>query len=308
MTVPLFDAHCDTALCVYEKQTSLRENGLHTDLARRCAFSPCAQFFAVFSDAGETDPATNCRAELRYFKKELAKNADLVSLCRTAEEAKAAVSGGKTAAFLSVEGAEQLGCSLDGLAWAYEEGVRAVNLTWNYANALSGSNADEPERGLSDEGKAFVRRCRELGVLPDVSHLSERGFWDLYELGGPIFASHSNAKAVFGHKRNLTDEQFRAVAESGGFAGLNLYAAFLGERPTLDTVIAHAEHFLALGGEKALGLGADLDGCDELPEGITGVQDMGKLYEAFLRRNYGEDLVRDIFWGNLFSLIERNVK
>jgi len=308
MNIPLFDAHCDTALCVYEKQTSLRENALHTDLARRRAFGPCAQFFAIFSDAGETDPVSCARAELKYFKRELEKNADIVSLCRTAEEAKTAVSEGKTAAFLSVEGAEQLGCSLEGLEWAYGEGVRAVNLTWNYANALSGSNADRPDEGLTEEGRRFVRRCRELGVLPDMSHLSEKGFWDVYDLGGPLFASHSNARAVFDHRRNLTDRQIEAVVSSGGFVGLNLYAAFLGERPTLDTVIAHAEHFLALGGEKALGLGADLDGCDELPEGMTGIQDMGKLYEAFLRRNYSEDLLRDIFWGNLFSLIERNVR
>ena len=182
---------------------------------------------------------------------------------------------------------------------------KAVNLTWNYANALSGSNADRPEEGLTEKGRAFVRRCRELGVLPDMSHISEKAFWDVYELGGVMFASHSNSKSVYCHRRNLTDEQFAAISETGGVAGLNLYAEFLGENATCDTVIAHAERFLSLGGEKAVAIGADLDGCDALPEGISGIQDMEKLYEAFLKKNYSESLLRDIFFNNLFNLIER---
>ncbi len=305
MNIPLFDAHCDTALCIFQQGKSLRANDLHTDLLRRRAFSPCAQFFALFSDAGECDPEKNFRSELKNIKAEAAKNSDLVSLCKNSGEAKEAFKAGKTAAFLSVEGAEQLGCSVEGLEWAYAEGVRAVNLTWNYANALSGSNADRPEEGLTEKGRAFVRRCRELGVLPDMSHISEKAFWDVYESGGVMFASHSNSKSVYCHRRNLTDEQFAAIIETGGVAGLNLYAEFLGENATCDTVIAHAERFLSLGGEKAVAIGADLDGCDALPEGISGIQDMEKLYEAFLRKNYSESLLRDIFFNNLFNLIER---
>ncbi len=305
MNIPLFDAHCDTALCIYEQGKPLRENDLQTDLLRRKAYSPCAQFFALFSDAGECDPEANFRGELENIKSEIEKNSDVVSLCRSGREAREAFKEGKTAAFLSVEGAEQLGCSIEGLNWAFEQGVRAVNLTWNYANALSGSNADRPEEGLTNAGKAFVRRCRELGVLPDMSHISEKAFWDVYDIGGVMFASHSNSKSVYGHRRNLTDEQFKAIVETGGVAGLNLYADFLGEKATCETVIAHAERFLSLGGEKAVAIGADLDGCDALPEGINGIQDMGRLYEAFLRQNYSESLLRDIFFNNLFNLIER---
>lgn len=173
----------------------------------------------------------------------MAANADLAAFCRTGAEAEAAFRSGRRAAFLSVEGAELLDCSLERLEEAHAMGVRAVNPTWNHVNALSGTNAEEPERGLTPQGRVFVRKMERLGMLVDVSHLSDPGFWDVAEeLSGPFFASHSNARAVFSHPRNLTDEQFTAIIDHNGVVGLNLYANFLGERADLDTAIAHLEH------------------------------------------------------------------
>jgi membrane dipeptidase len=140
-------------------------------------------------------------------------------------------------------------------------------------------------------------------MLVDVSHLSDPGFWDVAEeLSGPFFASHSNARAVFSHPRNLTDEQFTAIIDHNGVVGLNLYANFLGERADLDTAIAHLEHWLELGGERTVALGGDLDGCSSLPEGITGIQDLDRLWEL-LQRNYSEALVRALFFENLMRVV-----
>lgn len=304
----LFDGHCDTISRCYGDCGHLRERNGQLDLKRTACFRPYAQFFALFAD---DDPIPQrmtfsevfCK-QYALFCREMELNCDLVDFCRTGAQAKKAFRAGKAAAFLSVEGAEMLNCNLCNLEDAFCKGVRAVNLTWNRANTLSGSNCEEPERGLSMQGKAFVRRMQHLGMLVDVSHLSPRGFWDVMELAEkPIFASHSNASAVYVCRRNLTDHQFTAIIKNGGVAGLCMYTDFLGEHATLDTVIAHLEHFLELGGEKNISIGGDWDGCHKLPQGINGIQDMDKLWNRMLQRNYKETLIRDIFFINLMRVV-----
>jgi membrane dipeptidase len=138
-----------------------------------------------------------------------------------------------------------------------------------------------------------------------VSHLSERGFWDVMELAEkPVMASHSDARALKNHSRNLTDRQFTAIIENGGIAGLNLYAGFLGENPTVETALDHLEHFLDLGGAKHLCLGFDLDGCDTLPAGMGGIGDAYLVYDGLLRRNWSEAVAQDIFYHNLERAVE----
>lgn len=305
--VCLFDGHCDTISYCRDNNGGIRRSAGHLDLERMASFGPCAQFFAIFSDfAVESDlsPWQLFQEEYDIFRREMMSNADLAVHCRTAKEATDAFRAGKCAAFLSVEGAEVLDCDLGRLEEVYRLGVRAVNLTWNHANILSGSNAEEQKRGLSEQGKAFVQKMNQLGMLVDVSHLSDPGFWDVAEVcKGPFIASHSNARAVFSVPRNLTDGQFTAIIEHHGVAGLNMFAGFLGEDPDYDTVISHLEHFLSLGGEKSVAIGGDWDGISKMPRGMSGIQDMAELYERLLRRNYSEALVRDVFFNNLMRVV-----
>lgn len=300
MKIPLFDAHCDTSWTMIRQGERLRENSGHVDLKRAGRYAPYAQFFAIFQLRGTYQDYLLQRGHLA---KEFSENRDLISLCTSAAEAEAAFSQGKSAAFLSVEGAELLDCSEALLAKARADGVRLVNLTWNYENALAGSNAQGKNHGLTDRGRSFVKKCGELGIYVDVSHISEPAFWDVAACSAlPIVASHSNSAAVCPHPRNLTDEQFRAIVRSGGVAGINLYAPFVGENPEVGDVIEHILHFCSLGGEKHIAIGADLDGCDTLPRGINGIQDMEKLYEQLLKRNVKESTVQDIFFHNLMRL------
>lgn len=308
----VFDGHCDTILQCYLNGGGFRSREGHLDLERAESFERYAQFFAIFG-AAEDFPGRNLRGanlwevfleQQALFQREMAENGDRILFCRSGTEAEKAFMAGKAAAFLSVEGAELLSCDLDRLEEAHRLGVRAVNLTWNHANALSGSNAEEPERGLSELGRAFVRRMGELGMLVDVSHLSDRGFWDVAEISErPFFASHSNARAVFFHPRNLTDEQFTAIIEKNGVAGMNLYADFVGERPDVDALIAHIEHFWALGGERHVALGGDWDGCSVLPAGFFDIRDWEKLYNRLLQRNYSASLLEDLFFNNMMRVV-----
>ena len=303
----VFDGHCDTILRCYLEGGGFRERPGHLDLTRTRKFSRYAQFFACFGEP-EDMPGRPLwevfQEEVALFRREMEQNADRVVFCRSGREAEAAFAGGRAAAFLSAEGAELLDCDLDKLRQAHAWGVRAVNLTWNHANDLSGSNAEETDRGLSAQGRAFVDQMGRLGMLVDVSHLSDPGFWDVAErVDGPFLASHSNSRAVFSHPRSLTDAQFTAIIDHNGVAGLNLYARFLGERADVDTVVAHLEHWLELGGEQNVCLGGDLDGCSLLPEGIKGIQDLDRLWERLLQRNYSEALLRALFFENLMRVV-----
>ena len=181
-----------------------------------------------------------------------------------------------------------------------------MNPTWNRANALGGSNAEDVDRGLTDQGKAFVRRAEELGVLVDVSHLSDPGFWDVADtLSCPFFASHSDSRAVFSHPRNLTDAQFTAIIEHNGVAGLNLFAEFVGGEADLEAIAAHLDRWLELGGEQNIALGGDLDGCSPLAGSMAGVQDYERLYHFLRSRGYSQALLQDLFFNNLMRVVSK---
>lgn len=266
-----------------------------------------AQFYALFTGAEEHPPEGmigRCEQLHTLFLREMEKNKDLVTHCRTAEEITAATGSGKAAALLSIEGGDLLGCDPGRVPIARAWGVRLCNPVWNCANILSGTNCEDETRGLSPQGREFIRALEENGIYADVSHLSVRGFWDLADMAQkPIVASHSNAKARCNHRRNLTDEQFRVIRDSGGVVGINLYSAFVGGDATMDDLIAHIEHFLALDGERTVCLGGDLDGCETLAGGIRGIEDMPRLYEALRARHYGDELLENIFWKNLMRLL-----
>lgn len=305
--IPYFDAHCDTVSRCLQTGESLRRNGGQLDLERDAAFARRAQFFALYHDAKYAPPEgmwAQCRRLYDCYLRQTEESADLVRRCRTGAEAEAAVTAGKTAAFLSIEGADLLDCDPERVEAVSAWGVKLMNLTWNRHNALSGTHREEPERGLGDRGRAFVRQLERCGIYADVSHLSDAGFWDLAEMAErPFVASHSNARALCPHSRNLTDDMFRAIRDSGGVVGLNFYKPFVGGQASLADLADHAEHFLALGGEKTLCLGGDLDGCEVLAGDMAGLQDVPRLYEEMERRGWGRDLLEDLFWNNLMRLL-----
>ena len=303
----VFDGHCDTPVELWLQNQPLRKNTLAVSLERAQRLCAWAQFFAfctAWVEAKLPRPEIFARA-LDNFHAQLRENADRITLCRTASEAEAAMRAGKCAAFLAVEGAEAVREDEALLELASEKGVRMISLVWNLPNGLAAPcGSDE---GLTEKGKRFFKRAQALGILVDVSHVSEKGFWDMAELAEkPIVASHSDSFAVCPHPRNLTDSQFQAICDLGGTAGLNLYGPFLtdGPRVTFDDLRRHLDHFLDLGGEGHLALGADLDGCSVLPEGFAALNDYETLGRYLADAGYPDETIQNLFCNSLMKVVK----
>lgn len=321
MKIPVFDAHCDTIFEAARQEKSLRRNDLQVDLERCKAFTPYAQIFAIWSrpmvDGKVSDNYTKDypqevleKAAGELLKKLLGEfyvNSDILVHCKSAAEAKIAAKDGKIAAFIAIEGAEQIGCDLKKLQAAFDSGVRYVNLCWNYDNALCGAANGAEKYGLTDKGREFVVQMQRMGMAVDLSHASEKAFWDVMEIvKRPVIVGHSNSKAVCDNPRNITDEQFKAVLANGGVVGINLCPDFLNNREPADKhdIFRHIEHFAALGGEKNICLGGDLDGIDKPPLGIEGIESYDIICEMMLKHNWPESLVLDIMYNNLMRFTE----
>lgn len=308
----VFDAHCDTISRCWRDYEGLDRNTGMISLERTAGFARYCQFFALWTADGYTGyPAGGDSVErayfalLRCFRDQMARNAGKIVQCRTAREAECAHRQGKAAAFLTVEGAELLGCDPSRLDEAAAEGVVAINLTWSRANALSGSSGEQPERGLSPLGRQFVEKMEDLHILVDVSHLSEAGFWDVAKLARrPFIASHSNAKSVWDCTRNLTDGQINAIIKNQGVIGLNFYEEFVGGGRDLDSLRAHLDHILSLGGASNVALGGDWDGCDTIAA-LPSIDRLGDFYEYLLCHGYHETVVRDLFYNNLMRVVRQ---
>lgn len=304
-TILLFDGHCDTAYELWRRREPLLNNTCHVNLKKASAFRAYAQVFAFCSYEGQRDEAYSASdyltEPLRVLQEELRKNRQYAGFAKNAEEISALNLAGKTAVLLSVEGPEMIDCNPERLPKLREQGFVMSTLTWNASNALAGTHTTQ--KGLTSRGRAYVAAAQELGILIDVSHLSECAFWNLLDVTAqPILASHSNCAALCPHTRNLTDDQLRQIAQTGGTVGLNLYPPFVGGSTDFEMLRQHLEHMLHLCGERHVALGGDLDGCDMLVSGFNGLSDYADFY-AYLRScGYGEELLAQIFYRNLLRL------
>ncbi len=203
---------------------------------------------------------------------------------------------GESKVMLSVEGCEPFELGLSVIAEYRALGVRMAAITWNYENGLGFPAVSGSEEGLKPYGLQAVREMQRLGIAADVSHLNERGFYDILDkTDAPPLASHSCCAALKPHPRNLTDRQLRDLFSAGGFVGVNFYPAFLTDgKCTVDTLIDHIDHMHQLGGAGMVGFGSDFDGIERKPEGLENPEDYPALLSALQRRGYDESTVEDI--------------
>ncbi|WP_416200812.1 MAG: Peptidase M19 [Thermocaproicibacter melissae] len=297
-----FDLHCDTITECYKAHRELAKNNLALDLERTAAYQSWAQVFAVWTpDEQRGEAAYNGFHDVaEFFHEQVQKNSSSTVFCRTRKDLKEAAAAGKRAALLSIEGAGALAGNLEHLYDAKQLGVCLITLTWN-GHCEAGDGCGVPNAGgLTPFGFDLIREMEKLNIIIDVSHLSEKGFWDVaHRTSKPFVASHSDAKSVCPHQRNLTDDQFRVIIERNGLVGINLCGKFLAPRdPKAEDVLRHVDHFLNLGGESVLAVGSDLDGC-VMASGIHAVDEMGILYHL-LEKEFGKEIADRIFWENAF--------
>ncbi len=296
------DAHCDTASLLLDTSKLLKKNDLHLDLERMP--KNYTQIFAAFIDPKyHNAPMERAEAIINKLKSEIDKKTNKIELCLDNEMRLNALENGNAAAFISLEGGEPIQ-SIEDVKKLYDMGVRIVSLTWNGKNQLAGG-VDSDGRVTELGRKVIEEFCRQ-GILVDVSHLNEQSFWDVMRVTSwPVIATHSCSKAVFKHKRNLTDEQFSAIVSRGGVVGINFYPKFLNGRKKayIKNIIKHIDHFLELGGDNHIGLGSDFDGVDCLPQDISGVEGMTALREAFKEHGYSDELIEKICWGNFERIL-----
>lgn len=302
-----FDAHCDTASIICDKEESLSSNDCHIDLEKLSQYqSPIICFAAFIAPIYAKRGYERYREIVDYFKAQTEENQDKICQCFSKENIDLAIKTHKVAAVLTVEGGEALGGDIHRLNQLYEDGVRAMTLTWNHDNDLATGCATKESYGLTAKGISVVHHMNELGILIDVSHASKQTFWDIIEESSkPIIASHSDSAGVFDdpYGRNLSDEQFLAICKSGGVCGMNLYPPFLAEKEAkISDIIAHIEHYMALGGANHIGFGFDFDGIEEPPHGIKNVQDVSKIMNELARLGYQDSLLQKIYFRNFMRV------
>lgn len=317
MKFPVFDLHCDTASELVRRRIgggddTLNKNTLHIDLERAAVLPGYGQCFACFTTTRQNMGIDRGPSPLVLFERQLdaifsqvEANSDKIRLAFSGKDIQQNYEKGLMSAVMTIEGPAGFGFDPALLEDLYNVGFRISTLGWNEKNPLTGSNVTGG--GLTDQGRAYVKEAQRLGMIVDVSHISDEGFWDIMDITqAPVIASHSNSRSVCDVSRNLTDDMFLAICKTGGVAGLNLYSQFVGNDPDLNSVCDHVFRFLDLDPSgKHISLGGDLDGCDSLPRGFEGIQDYPKLAQKLLDRGLSEQTVSDIFWNNAVGVIEK---
>lgn len=325
------DMHCDTISEIVNQrrrgeECCLRKNGLQADLERMRAGGYTLQNFALFVNVKKcaATPWDEVCALWETYRDEIGANADLIAPVHSYADIAKNEREGRMSAMLTVEEGAVCQGETEKLDRLYEMGVRMLTLTWNYPNGIgyparnlekdqshdaSGRRAPDAGGGLTEFGREFVRRMEELGMIVDVSHLSDAGFYDVMQYTKkPFAASHSNAREICGCARNLTDDMIRKLAGRGGCMGLNFCMDFLETDHKaakgacmMEAAIRHARHIVKVGGEEVLGLGSDFDGIDVNPE-LPGAQSMEKLWNALHGAGFTPRQLDLIFEGNVMRL------
>jgi membrane dipeptidase len=303
LRVDLFDLHCDTASCLLERGESIADGSYQVTLDKAAVWGRWAQVFAIFLRDGLSPAQARAQYAMQVarFRQEVQRHAGKIALCSTAQQMEDALAVGRCAAVLSVENGSALGGSLDALEVLAQDGVRLLTLTWFGENELGyGSMAGGT---LKPFGRAVLKALPQYGIVPDVSHLSDEGVaqvFDVYE--GVVVATHSNVRTVTGHCRNLTNAQIGEIVRRKGLIGLNLYRAFLSADASLascDDAYRHVDAFLTLGAQDALCIGADFDGgggCNN----VAHMAELPHLYEYLLQKNLPRTTVDKIFFENAY--------
>ena len=298
-----FDTHCDTLLKLYRDGRTLSDTWLHVNYEAMSSFESTVQCFALYNDGSLKLSDFFDAAHL--LKKECDASGRM-EICTDTYGIDKVLSSGKAAALLSIEALGNTSdFKPDDIFLLKKAGYIMSGPVWNDDNPLCGG-ASGKNTGLTSMGEAVLKNMEKAFMVADISHMSEKGLNDTLDVFcKPPVASHSNSAYICPHKRNLSDESIVRIAERGGTVGLTVYPDFVGCGNSVDDIVAHADHIIALGGEGCVCIGADLDGIDKTVGDIGGMADISLVFEAFARHNYPKKLIKDISFNNIYNIFKK---
>lgn len=321
--IPVVDLHCDTIMGLYHnKDKKLLSNDLQIDINKLIEGGYLAQTFAMFVFLKGTDsPYKTCNEMIDLFYREFEENKDKIHIALNYNELLENQKNGLVSGILSIEEGAVVEGSLENLIHFYNRGVRMICLNWNFINGIGHPNlkfidnkpVKEPntELGLTEFGLKMVKKMEELGMIVDVSHLSDKGFWDVYNnTKKPFIASHSNARSICNHPRNLTDEMIKALDARGGVMGLNFAKDFINESADMsyvDDIVRHALHIIKVGSINVLAFGTDFDGIERNTE-VDNVSMMQVFYQKFKDVGLKDSEIEKIFYKNFLRVFKEVCK
>ena len=278
-----------------------------------------AQFLAVFLAQKERDEASSKKAVEKCHKMiedvyaDVAKYKDDCGIALTEEDARRLKAEGKKAFFIGIENGYGIGKDIKNVKKYKDMGVQYMTLSHSYDNDIcsSSTNTEDASKGLTAFGREVVKEMNKVGMMIDISHVSESTFWDVMKLSkDPVFASHSSVKALCNSDRNLTDEQLRALAKNGGVIQICIYGGYLNKNPkaaSVDDVVNHIDHAVKVAGIDHVGIGSDFDGGGGVL-GCAGDNDMINITVKLIEKGYSEEDIRKIWGGNFFRVMNEVIK
>ena len=305
----MIDLHCDTMMQLLDHPHSgdLYCNTWKIDIEKLQKAHSKIQDFALFINMGETNDPYGRYEEMRNLcVSQIHNYGEHIQHVLSYQDVESVYKSGKIGALMSIEEGGVLGGDLNKLKQAYQDGVRLITLTWNYPNGLGEPHCGEQHKKLTSNGVEFVEAMQELGIIVDCSHLNDAGTEQLGDiLDVPFIASHSNARKVRAHTRNLPDNLIRLIANKGGIIGLNFAQNFLGISPIsrIEDIVKHGLYLIDKGGEDVVALGTDFDGIPPDTE-IADMSQMSRLYDAFKEAGLSVEQCEKLFWKNADRLLK----
>lgn len=305
----MIDLHCDTMMQLLDHPDSgdLYRNTWKIDIEKLQKVHSKIQDFALFINMGETNDPYGRYEEMRNLcVSQIHNYGEHIQHVLSYQDVESVYKSGKIGALMSIEEGGVLGGDLNKLKQAYQDGVRLITLTWNYPNGLGEPHCGEQHKKLTSKGVEFVEAMQELGIIVDCSHLNDAGTEQLGDiLDVPFIASHSNARELRSHTRNLPDNLIRLIANKGGIIGLNFAQNFLGTSPIsrIEDIVKHGLYLIGKGGEDVVALGTDFDGIPPDTE-IADMSQMSRLYDAFKEAGLSVEQCEKLFWKNADRLLK----
>lgn len=305
----LIDLHCDTILRFVEssEEKKLRKNDLCVDIEKLRKAGSLAQFFAMYVDLAKFErPMDECLNMIDRFYTEIEENCDEIAWAGSFAELESNKAEGKLSAFLTVEDGGVIEGKMSNLRNLHRLGVKLITLTWNYPNCIGYPNHqwEHKDKGLTSFGEEVVAEMNRLGMIIDVSHLSDQGFYDVARLSQkPFVASHSDARAVTEHFRNLSDDMLRVLAEKGGVTGINIESSFLGNGGGVEAMVSHIKHMKKTAGIEVIAVGTDFDGIPQRDE-LQHIGEMEMLFDALKLEGFSENELDMIMYRNALRVIK----